>query len=102
MAELKPFGWIFSPKLTGAKPKDAKIEVKPNPVVFCRDCEEYIEWLDGQRICGMMGSYYGNTEPDDYCSRGKAKIGAAIWDYYEARKQISVVIQDKAEVSGDD
>ena len=96
MAELKPFGWTFTPK-----PKNgATIEVKPRPVVFCRDCSEYIEWLDGQRICGMMGSYYGNTKPDDYCSRGKAKDGAMIWDYYEARKQISVVIQEKAEVSG--
>lgn len=98
MSELKPFGWVFTPKM-----KDVtKIEVKPKPVVFCRDCEEYIEWQDGTRICGRLGSYYGDTSPDDFCSRGKAKGCAVIEDYYEARKKITVVMQDKGDVSGDD
>lgn len=41
-------------------------------VVRCKDCEEYIPWLRGY-ICGRIGSYYGNTKPDDYCSRGVRK-----------------------------
>ena len=41
-------------------------------VVRCRDCEHYMAWLDG-KICGRMGSYYGDTKPDDYCSRGERR-----------------------------
>lgn len=39
-------------------------------VVRCKDCEEYIPWDDG-KICGIVGSYFGNTKPNDFCSRGK-------------------------------
>lgn len=42
-------------------------------VVRCKDCAEYIPWLYGDRICGRIGSYFGNTKPDDYCSRGRKK-----------------------------
>lgn len=42
-------------------------------VVRCRDCSEYIPWLDGEKICGLVGSYHGNTKPDDYCSRGRKR-----------------------------
>lgn len=42
-------------------------------VVRCKDCAEYIPWLDGERICGRMGSYHGDTKPDDYCSRGRKR-----------------------------
>ncbi len=42
-------------------------------VVRCKDCEEYIPWLDGEKICGRVGSYYGNTKPDDFCSRGNRR-----------------------------
>lgn len=42
------------------------------PVVRCKDCEEYIPWLDG-KICGLIGSYFGNTKPNDFCSRGIRK-----------------------------
>ena len=38
-------------------------------VVRCKDCKEYIPWGDG-RICGLIGSYFGNTKPNDFCSRG--------------------------------
>lgn len=40
------------------------------PVVRCKDCKEYIPWADGY-ICGRVGSYYGNTKPDDFCSFGE-------------------------------
>ena len=42
------------------------------PVVRCKDCEEYIPWLRGN-ICGLIGSYYGDTKPNDFCSRGRRK-----------------------------
>ena len=41
-------------------------------VVRCKDCAEYIPW-GNDRICGRVGSYYGNTKPNDYCSRGRKK-----------------------------
>ena len=47
-------------------------------VVRCKDCEEYIPWLYGWRICGRVGSYHGNTEPDDFCSRGRRKMSAEV------------------------
>lgn len=42
-------------------------------VVRCKDCAEYRPWLFGDRICGLLGSYYGNTKPDDYCSKGRKR-----------------------------
>ena len=44
--------------------------VDAEPVVRCKDCAEYIPWGD-DRICGRIGSYFGNTKPNDYCSRGR-------------------------------
>lgn len=45
--------------------------VDAEPVVRCKDCVEYIHWGDdGNRICGRIGSYFGNTKPNDFCSRG--------------------------------
>lgn len=41
-------------------------------VVRCKDCKNYMEWLDG-KICARLGSYYGDTEPTDYCSYGERK-----------------------------
>lgn len=38
-------------------------------VVRCRDCTEYKEWGSG-KICMRLGSYYGDREPDDFCSLG--------------------------------
>jgi len=37
MAEFKPFGWVFFPKMKGI----TQIEVEQKPVVFCRDCKHY-------------------------------------------------------------
>lgn len=41
-------------------------------VVRCKDCCEYDEWL-GEHICVRLGSYHGETKPDDYCSYGRRK-----------------------------
>ena len=41
-------------------------------LVRCKECKEYGEWLDG-KICMRLGSYYGNTKPDDFCSYGERK-----------------------------
>jgi hypothetical protein len=38
-------------------------------VVRCKDCIEYKEWGTG-KICMRLGSYYGDREPDDFCSLG--------------------------------
>ena len=38
-------------------------------VVRCKNCENYIPWLDGM-ICSRIGSYYGDTDPNDFCSKG--------------------------------
>ena len=46
--------------------------VDAEPVIRCKDCEEYIPWGDGY-ICGLIGSYFGNTKPDDFCSRAVKK-----------------------------
>lgn len=43
-------------------------------LVRCKDCKEYKIWgTDGTRICMRLGSYYGDTEPTDYCSYGERK-----------------------------
>lgn len=70
MAELKPFGYTFTPKTEDR----ITITLESKPIVFCRDCEEYRNW-DGDKICMRLGSYYGNTKPDDYCSYGRDKSG---------------------------
>jgi ribosomal protein L32 len=41
-------------------------------VVHCKDCGEYHQWLRG-KICMRLGSYYGYTKPDDFCSCGRRK-----------------------------
>ena len=46
--------------------------VDAEPVVRCKDCEEYIPWGNG-KICGLIGSYFGNTKPNDFCSRGRRR-----------------------------
>lgn len=38
-------------------------------VVRCKNCTEYKEWGSG-KICMRLGSYYGDREPDDFCSLG--------------------------------
>lgn len=43
--------------------------VEAEPVVRCKDCAFYIPWGDERKICGRVGAYYGNTKPDDFCSR---------------------------------
>ena len=43
--------------------------VDAEPVVRCKDCAFYIPWGDERKICGRVGAYYGNTKPDDFCSR---------------------------------
>ena len=47
-------------------------------VVRCKDCEEYIPWLEGNYVCGLIGSYFGNTKPNDFCSRGVRKMDAEV------------------------
>lgn len=42
------------------------------PVVRCKDCKEYKRW-DGKPICIRLGSWYGDTNPDDFCSYGRRK-----------------------------
>ena len=49
-------------------------------VVRCKDCEEYIPWLEGDYICGRIGSYFGNTKPNDFCSRGVRKTDMEVTD----------------------
>lgn len=41
-------------------------------VIRCKDCKEYAEWGDST-ICMRLGSYYGNTKPNDFCSRAERK-----------------------------
>lgn len=48
-------------------------------VVRCMDCVEYIPYGDyGDRICGRIGSYFGNTKPSDFCSRGIRKMDSEV------------------------
>ena len=54
----------------------AQVEKAPavdaEPVIRCKDCDEYIPWGD-RHVCGLIGSYFGNTKPNDFCSRGRRK-----------------------------
>ena len=93
MASLSPFGWVFTPKM----PDATHIEIKPQPIVFCRDCEEYKEWLNGECVCMRLGSYYGNTKPDDFCSRGVLKDGVPKPDFEEVRKRMWMEVMKSAD-----
>ena len=41
-------------------------------VVRCKNCSEYKAWGTG-KICMRLGSYYGDREPNDFCSLGIEK-----------------------------
>ena len=41
-------------------------------IVRCGECKEYCDWLDG-KICVRLGSYHGDTKPDDFCSYGERR-----------------------------
>ena len=45
------------------------------PLVRCKDCMHYISIPreSEDKFCGRLGSYYGNTTPNDYCSFGWKK-----------------------------
>lgn len=39
-------------------------------VVRCKDCRHCLT-RDGKRVCALIGSYFGEQNPDEYCSRGE-------------------------------
>jgi len=68
MAEFKPFGWVFVPKMKGI----TLIEVEKKPVVFCRDCKHRFENLRCYADNPMRGQLVGG---DWYCADGERKEG---------------------------
>ena len=46
--------------------------VDAEQVIRCKECKEYAEWGDNM-ICMRLGSYYGNTKQNDFCSRAERK-----------------------------
>lgn len=43
-------------------------------VIRCKECEEYVPFMpDGTHLCIRLGTFYGKTKPNDYCSYGKRK-----------------------------
>lgn len=41
-------------------------------LVRCKDCKYYEQWTN-RKICMPLGSYYGSTQPNDYCSYAERK-----------------------------
>ena len=41
-------------------------------LIRCKDCKYYDNWMD-DKICVRLGSYHGNSNPDDYCSYAERK-----------------------------
>lgn len=41
-------------------------------LIRCKDCKHYEQWTN-RKICMPLGSYYGNTQPNDYCSYAERK-----------------------------
>ena len=39
-------------------------------LIRCKDWKHYEQWTN-HKICMLLGSYYGDTEPNDYCSRAQ-------------------------------
>ena len=37
-------------------------------LIECKDCKEYQTWNNDMKICMRLGSYYGDTKLNDYCS----------------------------------
>ena len=62
----------FSPSQVNEIVKDIPI-VDAVPVIKCKDCGYYMEWHDGQYICARLGNWYGNTKPDDFCSKAEER-----------------------------
>jgi len=41
-------------------------------LIRCKDCKHYEQWTN-HKICMLLGSYYGNTQPNDYCSNAERR-----------------------------
>ncbi len=89
MAKLKPFGWVFTPH----QKSKTRIDLTPTPIVLCQDCENYIEWSPGYMICALLGEWYGNTEPNDFCSHGEPKKGFTPMQFEDMQKNIYVEVK---------
>ena len=77
MAELIPRDWVLKNLLFDV---DREVVMKAPAVdavevVRCKECECYIPWNIG-RICAKSASFYRDTNPDDFCSRGVRKNAA--------------------------
>ena len=41
-------------------------------LIRCKDCKHYEQWTN-HKICMLLGSYYGNTQTNDYCSNAERR-----------------------------
>ena len=41
-------------------------------LIRCKDCKHYEQWTN-HKICMLLGSYYGDTKPNDYCSNAERR-----------------------------
>jgi len=41
-------------------------------LIQCKDCKYYEQWTN-HKICMLLGSYYGDTKPNDYCSNAERR-----------------------------
>ena len=71
MAELKPFGWVFVPRMKD----EAAISVERRPIVLCEDCKQWDE--EGSHMGrGWCGWHMKSTGPWFFCADGEKEGGS--------------------------
>lgn len=53
-------------------PKDGMNIPIVGELIRCKDCKWYEQWTN-HKICMLLGSYYGDTKPNDYCSNAERR-----------------------------
>lgn len=90
---LSPFGWVFTPKM----PDVTRIQITPEPVVFCRECTFHRvgeNEVDAWNRCCLHSINVGD---DEYCSWGVLKDGVPKQDFEEVRKRIWMEVTKSAD-----
>lgn len=64
--EMKPFGWVFVPKMQNM----TTIDVEEKPIVLCENCKQWDE--EGGRMGrGWCGLHMKSTGPWFFCADGE-------------------------------
>jgi hypothetical protein len=67
LMKLKPFGWVFIPKM-----KDAvTVSVDNKPIVLCQDCKHYFKDDNGYVAVGRCDLNHESIRSNFFCADGE-------------------------------